>query len=78
MSYLALLQLAGEHRVWFSAETALIKAGAEVMSELHDRIGLWTATTTTRSRDRIMKATLCYVSPELAEAFRRTPGSVGT
>lgn len=61
----------------FSAEAALIKACAELMSELDDRIGLWTATTSS-SKDRIMKATLWFLALELAEAIRRTPRLLGT
>ena len=60
----------------FSAETALTETGAEVVRELDDPNGFWTATSS--SRARIMKAPLWFLSPELAEAFRRTPRSVGT
>lgn len=60
----------------FSAQNALIKARAELMSELDDWIGMWTATTS--RRDLIMKATPWFLSPELAYAIRRTPRLVGT
>lgn len=58
----------------FSAETALIETGTEVVRELDDPNGLWAATTSIRAR--IMKAPLWFLSPALGKAFRRIPRSV--
>lgn len=59
----------------FSAETALIETGAEVVRELDDPNCFWATTTSIRAR--IMKSSLWFLSPELGEAFRRTQRSVG-
>jgi hypothetical protein len=53
------------------AYAALIEGGLQVMDELDDPIGFWAATTCRWAR--IVEAPPRFLSPELAEAFRRTP-----